>query len=128
MFSRGSYAENLRKKTVGGLVLIVGAVLAIIWANSPASGAYFALRDFHVGFEIAGIDLNLSLGHWASDGLPAAFFFLVALELKKEFVADDLLDFKRAVIPVATTFGAVTVPALIFVAINFTSGVEPLKG
>ncbi|GAA4373657.1 Na+/H+ antiporter NhaA [Paeniglutamicibacter cryotolerans] len=134
VLGRGSYAENLRigeilrKETVGGLVLIVGALLAIVWANSPASGAYFALRDFHIGFEIAGIDLNLSLGHWAADGLLAVFFFLVGLELKKEFVAGDLRDFKRAVVPVAAAFGGVLVPAVIFVAINASSGGETLRG
>lgn len=134
ILGRGSYAEQirigeiLRKETVGGLVLIVGAVLAIIWANSPASASYFALRDFKIGFEVAGIDLNLSLGHWASDGLLAVFFFLVGLELKKEFVAGDLRDFKRAVVPVAAAFGGVLVPALIFVAINASSGGETLRG
>ncbi|MFF5793543.1 Na+/H+ antiporter NhaA [Paeniglutamicibacter sp. NPDC012692] len=134
VLGRGSYSEYLRigeilrKETVGGMVLILGAVVAIIWANSPASASYFALRDFHIGFEIAGIDLNLSLGHWAADGLLAVFFFLVGLELKKEFVAGDLRDFKRAVVPVAAAFGGVLVPALIFVAINASTGGETLRG
>ncbi|PQZ91110.1 Na+/H+ antiporter NhaA [Arthrobacter sp. MYb227] len=134
ILGRGSYAEHLRigeilrKETVGGLVLIIGAVVAIIWANSSASNAYFALRDFTIGFEVAGIDLNLSLGHWAADGLLAVFFFLVGLELKKEFVAGDLRDFKRAVVPVAAAFGGVLVPALIFVALNLSSGGETLRG
>lgn len=88
-FGPGSYSESLRigeilrKETVGGLVLIIGAVIALIWANSPAADSYFALRDFHIGFAIFGIDLDLSLGHWAADGLLAVFFFLVGLELKK---------------------------------------------
>lgn len=130
----GSYAEHLRigeilrKETVGGLVLIVGAIVAIIWANSPAADSYFALRDFKIGFEIAGIDLNLSLGHWAADGLLAVFFFLVGLELKKEFVAGDLHDFKRAVVPVAAAFGGVLVPALIYFAINASTAGETLRG
>lgn len=134
VLGRGSYAENLRigeilrKETVGGMVLIFGAVVAIIWANSPASDTYFALRDFHIGFEIFGIDLDLSLGHWAADGLLAVFFFLVGLELKKEFIAGDLRDFKRAVVPVAAAFGGVLVPALIFLALNLSSGGETLRG
>ena len=134
VFGPGSYTESLRigeilrKETVGGLVLIVGAIIALIWANSPASDSYFALRDFTIGFEVFGIDLNLSLGHWAADGLLAVFFFLVGLELKKEFVAGDLRDVKRAIVPVAAAFGGVLVPALIFVAFNLSTGGETLRG
>src|SRR5699024_10848589 len=120
--------EILRKETVGGLVLIIGAVVALIWANSPASDSYFALRDFTIGFQAFGIDLNLSLGHWAADGLLAVFFFLVGLELKKEFVAGDLRDMKRAIVPVTAAFGGVLVPALIFVALNASTGGETLRG
>ena len=134
VFGPGSYSESLRigeilrKETVGGLVLIIGAVVALIWANSPAADSYFALRDFTIGFKVFGIDLNLSLGHWAADGLLAVFFFLVGLELKKEFVAGDLRDMKRAIVPVTAAFGGVLVPALIFVALNASTGGETLRG
>jgi Na+:H+ antiporter, NhaA family len=94
IFGRGSYAEALRigeilrKETVGGALLVVAAVVALVWANSPASDSYFALRDFKIGYE--PWHLELSLGAWAADGLLAIFFFLVGLELKREFVAGDL--------------------------------------
>ncbi|MEE1619974.1 Na+/H+ antiporter NhaA [Zafaria sp. Z1313] len=120
--------EILRKETIGGLVLIVAAAAAIIWANSPAAPAYFALRDFHVAVPAPFLDLDLSLGHWASDGLLAVFFFLVGLELKKEFVVGDLNNFGRAVVPVTAAFGGVLVPALIFVAFNLSTGGETLRG
>ena len=74
VFGRGSYAESLRigeilrKETVGGALLVVAAAAAIIWANSPASGGYFALRDFTVGYE--PWHLRLSLGAWAAGGRP----------------------------------------------------------
>ncbi|WP_313813251.1 Na+/H+ antiporter NhaA [Glutamicibacter sp.] len=135
LFSRPSYSESLRigdilrKETVGGLVLIVGAVLALIWANTPMKDSYFALRDFHFGPTIFGVDLNLSLGHWSADALLAVFFFLTGLELKKEFVIGDLRNVKTALVPVTAAFGGVLVPALIFVAINApTGGAETLKG
>ncbi len=73
---------------MGGALLVAAAVIALVWANSPASESYFALRDFEFGYE--PWHLELSLGAWAADGLLAIFFFLVGLELKREFVAGDL--------------------------------------
>ena len=122
LVGHGSYAEALRigdilrKETVGGMLLLVAAVVAVVWANSPAADSYFALRDFRVGY--APWHLDLTLGQWASDGLLAIFFFLVGLELKREFVAGDLRQFSKAVIPVAAAVGGVIVPALIYAAIN----------
>ncbi|MEE2522105.1 Na+/H+ antiporter NhaA [Pseudarthrobacter sp. J75] len=124
VFGRGSYSEALRigailrKETVGGAVLVAAAVIAIIWANSPWAESYFALRDFKFGYE--PWHLNLSLGTWAADGLLAIFFFLVGLELKREFVAGDLRQFSKSVVPIAAAAGGVVVPALIFTAINFS--------
>jgi NhaA family Na+:H+ antiporter len=129
--SRGSAFENarigeiLRKETVGGMLLVAAAILALLWANSPFSDGYFALRDFEVGYE--PWHLKLSLGAWASDGLLAIFFFLVGLELKREIVAGDLRDFRKAVIPVAAAVGGVAVPALIYAAVNWGNE-ETLRG
>ncbi|MET4637996.1 Na+/H+ antiporter NhaA [Mycetocola sp. 2940] len=122
LIGHGSYAEAvrigdiLRKETVGGLLLVAAAAIAVIWANSPAADTYFAIRDFTIGY--VPWHLELSLGAWASDGLLAIFFFLVGLELKREFVAGDLSQFSKAVIPVAAAAGGVVVPALIYAAIN----------
>ena len=131
IFGRGSYAEALRigeilrKETVGGALLVIAAVLALIWANSPASESYFALRDFKVGYE--PWHLELSLGAWAADGLLAIFFFLVGLELKREFVAGDLRQLSKSVVPVTAAAGGVLVPALIYAAVNISSP-ETLRG
>lgn len=102
----------LRTETVGGMLLVVGAILALVWANSPWSSSYFALRDFQVGYE--PWHLKLSLGAWAADGLLAIFFFLVGLELKREFVTGDLRRVSTAVVPMAAAAGGVLVPALIY--------------
>lgn len=107
--------EILRKETVGGLLLVAAALVAILWANSPIADSYFALRDFEFGYE--PWHLKLSLGTWAADGLLAIFFFLVGLELKREFVAGDLRSLRTAIIPVAAAAGGVLVPALIYTAI-----------
>ncbi|HCJ48486.1 MAG TPA: Na+/H+ antiporter NhaA [Microbacterium sp.] len=108
-------SEILRKEAVGGALLVIAAIAAIIWANSPAADSYFALRDFRVGYE--PWHLELSLGAWAADGLLAIFFFLVGLELKRELVVGDLRRFSTAVVPVTAAVGGVAVPALIYVAV-----------
>jgi NhaA family Na+:H+ antiporter len=129
--SRGSYREKLRigeilgRETVGGFLLVFAAAVALIWANSPAADSYFALRDLRIGYE--PWHLELSLGAWAADGLLAIFFFLVGLELKKEFVAGDLRSPSRAIVPVAAALGGVAVPALFYAGINMVSP-ETLRG
>ncbi len=132
ILSRGSYPEHLRitsilrKETVGGVLLLVATVVALILANSPAADSYFSLRNLEVGYE--PWHLKLSLGAWAADGLLAIFFFLAGLELKREFVAGDLRTPSRAIVPVAAAVGGVIVPALIFVAIAASAGPEVLTG
>ncbi|PYI37600.1 Na+/H+ antiporter NhaA [Arthrobacter psychrolactophilus] len=132
IFSRGSYSESLRistilrSETVGGALLLAATVLALVWANSPIADAYFNLRDFKVGPEF--LHLNLSLGTWAADGLLAIFFFVAGLELKREFVAGDLRNPARAVVPITAAVGGVIVPAVIFALVNYSAGPEVLKG
>ncbi|MBN9130573.1 MAG: Na+/H+ antiporter NhaA [Paenarthrobacter ureafaciens] len=131
ILGRGSYSESLRigailrKETVGGALLVVATVIALVWANSPASDSYFALRDFKIGYE--PWHLELSLGAWAADGLLAIFFFLVGLELKREFVAGDLREFSKSVVPITAAVGGVVVPALIYALVNAASP-ETLRG
>ena len=119
LLSPGSAPEEsritalLHKETVGGGLLLLATVAALTWANSPWSESYFALRGFRFGPEV--LHLNLSVGAWAADGLLAIFFFVVGLELKREFVAGDLRDPRRAALPIAAAVGGMAVPALIFV-------------
>ncbi len=125
LFTRGSWlessraAEILRAETTGGLLLIAAAVAALVWANSPWSTSYDDLHDLTVG--PSALHLDLSLGAWAGDGLLAIFFFVAGLELKREFVAGDLRDVRRASLPVAAAVGGMIVPALVFVAWNLGS-------
>ncbi len=124
VLARGAYREFvrirqiLRRESVGGILLLIGAAAAMVAANF-APDFYFALRDLHLGGTVLGFDLDLSLGHWAADGLLAVFFFLVGLELKHEFVVGDLRDPKTALVPVVAAVGGVAVPALIYLAFTF---------
>jgi NhaA family Na+:H+ antiporter len=126
LLSRGSWSETrrvihiLQKETVGGAILLAAAAIALMWANSPWSASYHSLSNMRVGSDDFGLHLNLTLGTWAADGLLAIFFFVVGLELKREFVAGDLRDPARAALPIAAAVGGMAVPALIFVA--FTAG------
>jgi NhaA family Na+:H+ antiporter len=132
LLGRGSWRETqriaavLRKETVGGALLLVAAAIALVWANSPWSAAYETLRDTRVG--PAALHLDLTLGTWAADGLLAIFFFVAGLELKREFVAGDLREPRRAALPVAAAVGGMLVPALLFVAFNLGRDDGALRG
>ena len=134
LFARGSWSETrrvitiLHKETVGGALLLCAAAAALIWANSPWAASYHALTDLRVGSDDYGLHLNLSLGGWAADGLLAIFFFVVGLELKREFVAGDLRDPARAALPIAAAVGGMVVPAAIFVALAAGSGDGAARG
>ncbi|WP_125100328.1 Na+/H+ antiporter NhaA [Leucobacter chromiireducens] len=114
----------LRAEVVGGVIVMIAALLGFLAANSPFADAYFGLREAKIGPESLG--LNISVGHWASDGLLAIFFFMVGLELKREFVSGALSKFSTAIVPVAAAFGGVAVPALLYVA--FTAGTPAAHG
>ncbi len=118
--------QTLGKDTVGGALLLGATVLALILANSGASGFYTAVRDFTFGPE--SLHLNLSVGAWAADGLLAIFFFVVGLELKEEFVAGSLRNIRTAIVPIAAAAGGVAIPALIYVLVNLQSGATALQG
>ncbi|GEN78960.1 Na+/H+ antiporter NhaA [Actinotalea fermentans] len=119
-------SEILRKETVGGALLLVATVLALAWANSPWAEGYADLRDLKVG--PASIHLDLSLGTWAADGLLAVFFFVVGLELKREFVAGDLRDPRRAALPILAAVGGMVVPALVYLVVASRAGSDALTG
>ncbi len=132
MFDRGSWREVsritdvLRAETVGGALLVAAAAIALVWANSPWSVAYFDLGAIRIG--PPELHLDLTLARWAADGLLAIFFFVAGLELKREFVAGDLRDPRRAALPIAAALGGMAVPALFYVAINLAAEDGDLSG
>ena len=133
-FSRGSYAESqriseiLRKESVGGIILLVATVAALIFANTGLADFYFNLRDTHLGKDIGDFHLDLSIGHWAADALLAVFFFLVGLELKKEFVQGDLRNPGKALVPMVAAAGGVALPATLYFLINLSNSAEARGG
>ncbi|MFF9843711.1 Na+/H+ antiporter NhaA [Streptomyces sp. NPDC013740] len=118
-------ADALRTETVGGVLLLAAAIAAIIWANTPLKDSYAAIRDFHIG--PAALGLDLSIQHWAADGLLAIFFFVAGIELKRELVAGELRDPKAAALPVIAAVCGMAVPALVYTLVNVV-GVGDLGG
>ena len=108
-------ATALRAETVGGALLLVAAVTALLWANSPWNEGYAALRDTVAGPHL--LHLDLTLGQWAADGLLALFFFVAGLELKREFLVGDLRDPAKAAVPVGAALCGVAVPAVLYTAV-----------
>jgi len=129
LFARPSAAERrrlteaLRAETVGGMLLLAAAVAALVWANTPLSGTYEAVRAFHFGLPSLGLDLSVE--HWAADGLLAVFFFVAGIELKRELVAGELRTPAAAVLPVVAAFAGMAVPALVYAAVNVAGGGRP---
>ncbi|MFE3182375.1 Na+/H+ antiporter NhaA [Streptomyces violascens] len=121
---RNFVAEALRAETVGGVLLLVAAIAALIWANTLGS-SYESVRGFHLG--IGALGLDLSIQHWAADGLLAIFFFVAGIELKRELVAGELRDPKAAALPVIAAVCGMAVPALVYALVNM-SGNGSLDG
>ena len=107
------------ERTAAGL-LLGAAALGLLLANTPIGGALLDVQHAYVG---SG-PLSLSVGHWVSDGLLAIFFFIVAVELKHEFLAGGLNSVSAALVPAIAAVGGVVVPAGVYLAITAGSGFE----
>jgi NhaA family Na+:H+ antiporter len=116
----------MSSQSASGLVLILCAALAFAWANSPWAGAYFAMQHLHTALVFGDFHLELSLAHFVNDALMAIFFFVVGLEIKREFLVGELTGLRRAALPIAGALGGMAAPALIYAAINF--GEPTLRG
>jgi NhaA family Na+:H+ antiporter len=110
--------DFLQKESAGGILLIVAAAVALVAANSPLSSAYFSALDIPVNLSVGAFAIDKPLLLWINDGLMAVFFFLVGLEVKREFMDGQLSSLDKAALPLIAALGGMVAPALIFVAIN----------
>ncbi|MYR58315.1 Na+/H+ antiporter NhaA [Streptomyces sp. SID625] len=118
---RNFVADALRTETVGGVLLLLAAIAALVWANTPAlHTSYERVSHFHLG--TAALGLDLSVAHWAADGLLAVFFFVAGIELKRELVAGDLKDPRAAALPVVAALCGMAAPAAVYALTNLTGG------
>jgi NhaA family Na+:H+ antiporter len=110
-----------------GFVLLFAAILALIISNGNLSDNYFSILQNYITLGTEKFGLKLSLIHWINDVLMAIFFFLVSLEIKREFLQGELSNPKQALLPIIGAVGGMLVPALFYILINF-SDPATLKG
>ncbi len=107
-----------KTEAAGGILLMIAALLAIILANSPLSSYYLSFIDMPVVIKIGVLEINKPWLLWVNDGLMAVFFFLIGLELKREFLEGELSDKKKIILPGLGAIGGMAIPALIYVMFN----------
>ena len=109
-------------EAAGGLVLLIAALIALILSNTNLSDYYFVILNTHILIGTQNFGLDLSILQWINDALMAAFFFIVTLEIKREFIHGELSKRKQALLPIIGAIGGMALPALIYVIINFETG------
>lgn len=111
--------QFIRREKSAGIILGLSVVAALALANSPWSDAYFHFFEHRLGFLVDGEPyLDYSLHHWINDGLMSMFFFVVGLELKREFIGGELADPRHTLLPIGAAVAGMLVPALIYTALN----------
>ncbi len=119
--SRG-IIELLQSSALGGILLILFTIIALIWANSGWQESYHHLWHLKFGIELGNFSFKMDLHHWINDGLMAIFFYMVGLEIKREVISGELSSRKKATLPALGALGGMLFPALIYVAINASIG------
>jgi len=108
-------------EAASGIVLLLGAAAALVWANTDTAG-YTTWWHHQLTIGPGSLAITESLVHWVNDALMAVFFFVVGLEIKRELVTGELRDRNRAALPAIAALGGMVVPALVFVAVNAGGG------
>jgi Na+:H+ antiporter, NhaA family len=117
--------EFIHTEGASGRLLIVGAIIGLVLANSPLAADYTAFWQTELGVELGQFSFSHSLLEWVNSGLMAIFFFLVTLEVKREFVRGSLSSRDKAILPVVAALGGMLVPAALYVAINVAADGDP---
>lgn len=119
--ARNFLAAFLHNEAIGGILLMICAVVALMCANIPQLGFLHELWDTNVGINIGSFSLEMSLELWINDFLMAIFFFVVGLEIKREMMVGELSSLKHASLPILAAVGGMVVPAIIYSAINWSN-------
>lgn len=109
-------AVNTESASAG--LLLVATLIALIWANSPWSASYEALWNASGTVRVGSAELSMSLGQWVSDGLMTVFFFVIGLDVRREFSIGELTDRRRAVVPLVAGIAGMIIPAVLYLLVN----------
>ncbi|PCO04531.1 Na+/H+ antiporter NhaA [Microbulbifer flavimaris] len=112
------FEEFIHRQSSSGILLMISAIAALVIANSPMQEAYKHLLHMPISLGAGDWELSLTVHHWINDALMAVFFFLVGLELKREFLVGELSELKQAVLPIMAAIGGMVIPALIYAGLN----------
>ena len=110
--------EFLQESTASAVLLVIAALVALVWVNSPIGDSYDRLWRTTLTIGSGRWAVSHDLRHWVNDGLMALFFLVVGLEIKREFLSGELRDRRAAALPVIAAIGGMVLPALIYLAIN----------
>jgi NhaA family Na+:H+ antiporter len=111
-------ARFMHVEAAGGIVLALATAVALVWANSPWQDSYHTLWHTELSIGIGNRVLSEDLEHWVNDGLMVLFFFVVGLEIKREWVTGELRDRRAAVLPGLAALGGMVVPAAVYLVVN----------
>ncbi|MDD4346525.1 MAG: Na+/H+ antiporter NhaA [Desulfitobacteriaceae bacterium] len=111
-------SKFIEGKMLSSVLLLMATFCALIWANSPFANSYYNLWHINIELGIGNFQLSDTLGHWINDGLMVIFFFVIGLEIKREFLVGELSTPQKATLPIVAALGGMIVPALIYTVFN----------
>ena len=119
-FRHFGISKFINQETIGGILLIIATLIALVWANSSYYPSYHHLwYELKAGVSWGNFKLIGSLHHWINDGLMALFFFTVGLEIKREIIGGELSSLKKASLPIMAAVGGMIIPAVVYTLVVF---------
>jgi len=118
-FIKKPLSRFIKLETSSSIILFIATVAALILANSPLSDVYIDFWNNYITISLPGFELSKPILKWINDGLMVIFFFLIGLEIKREFIVGELNSFKKASLPIFAAIGGMILPALLFTFLNF---------
>lgn len=116
----------VRSESAAGIALMFATILALIIANTTLIDAYSHLMHTEIGINIGTFELSHTIHHWVNHGLMSFFFFVIGLEVKREFLIGELSDIKSSILPISAAIGGMVFPAIIYAFFN--TGTETISG
>lgn len=120
------FQKFVQLQSSSGILLLATTIIALVWANSPWAHSYQELWDYEIGFTSESFTLSKPLLLWVNDGLMAIFFFLIGLEIKREFMIGELNSAKKVMFPLLGALGGIILPVAIYLILN--QNPDTLKG